>query len=337
MMLSSVWSENFTLDALWRDIRHTAYLLTFILLTIYWFERNRLLPDAVLDAVTLIVIFAALLSIITFEDLAMLPRLTEERMMGFGITDNPNPSAFIYGFFGVIALDYARRHWGETLAYVYAAGVFVIAVFVILTQSNTGLVALVTACTLLLLLDRRPARPIVIIALFLGLLAAISLAWSFGLISAATDDGFMNRIPIWERILEQWKSAPVFGYGYQQTILLDQNGERSILNYAHNTFLSTLRDGGLVGLVMLVVVFGLMLRSALSMVYVEHRARYACLFAFGMVCMLVDTDQLVTRPRELWIIMWLPLAGLMAYELGLLRQVSSDPSFVPAEGAPKNA
>jgi O-antigen ligase len=336
MMLSSLWSENFTLTALWRDTRHTAYILSFLLLTLYWFERSRGLPDAIMNAVTLVVILATLISIISFEDLASLPRLPENRLTGLGITDNPNPSAFVYGFFGVVALDYARRHWGETLAYVYAAGVFVIAVFVVLTQSNTGLVALVTASTLLFLLDRRPARPIVIIALFLGVLAAIALAWSFGLISAATDDGFMNRIPIWENILEQSMNAPFFGYGFQQTVTLLPNGMRSIMNYAHNTFLSTLRDGGLVGLLMLLVVFGCALRAALRMTYVDHRARYLCLFVFGLVCMLTDTDQIITRPRELWIILWLPLACLIAYELDLIGEKSPEPLARPADPSPKN-
>lgn len=334
MMLSSVWSEHFSFDALWRDIRYAAYLLSFILLTLYWFERRRSLPDAIMDAVALLVIGMAAISIIAFEDLAQLPRLTQERMMGFGITDNPNPSAFIYGFFGVIALDYARRHPGTARAYLSAAGVLVIAAFVVLTQSNTGLVALVTASTLLVLLDRRPVRPIVVMALILGVLAVISLAWSYGLISAETDHGFRNRLPIWENILQQWQSAPVFGYGYQQTLVLLPNGKPSIINYAHSAFLSTLRDGGLVGLGMLFVVFGLALRAALNMVYREHRARYLCLFAFGLICMLTDTDQLVTRPRELWIILWLPLAFLIAYEAGLTGGEAS--STRPVAPSPKN-
>ncbi len=336
MLLSSLWSENFTLPALWRDVRYTAYILSFILLTIYWFERSRLLPDAVMDAVTLVVIVAAAISVTTFEGLLSLPNLPAERMEGFGITDNPNPSAFVYGFFAVIALDNARRHWGEWLGYLYAMGVLVIAAFVVLTQSNTGMLALATACGLLFLLDRSPVQPAVVIALFFSIAAATALAWSFGIISASTDHGFMNRLPIWESILQQWQSAPVFGYGYQQTIMLRPNGMPSIMNYAHNSFLSTLRDGGLVGLVMLLTVFGLVLRAGLKMVYIEHRARYFCMFAFGIVCMLADADQLITRPRELWIILWLPLACLMAYEIGLTGADAPKSSAGRRGGSPKN-
>jgi O-antigen ligase len=317
MLLSSLWSAEFSPATLWRDVRYTAYILSFILLTLYWFERNRLLPDAIMEAVALVVIVAALVSVIAFQAMGLLSMATEDRLVGLGITDNPNPSAFVYGFFGVIALDYARRHWGEKLAYIYAAGVLVIILFVILTQSNTGLLALAAGCVLLFLLDRRPAHPSLIIALCLGTAAAIYLAWVLGLLSATADIGFMNRLPIWQRILEQWQDAPAFGYGYQPTPILWPDGRSSILNYAHSGFLSTLRDGGLVGLALLLIVYGFALRAALNMVFTSRRARYLGLFVFGLACVLVDSDQMVTRPRELWIILWLPLACLVAYELGL--------------------
>ncbi len=336
MLLSSLWSAEFSLAELWGDVRYAAYILAFILLTIYWFERNRQLPDAIMEAVTLVVIVAAVVSIIAFQGLGLLSMSTEDRLVGLGITDNPNPSAFVYGFFGVIALDYARRHWGDNLAYVYAAGLSAIVLFVVLTQSNTGLIALASACVLLFLFDRRPASPSLVIALLLGGAAAIYLAWALGLLSATADVGFMNRLPIWQRILEDWQTAPAFGHGYQPTSIVRPDGKPSILSYAHSGFLSTLRDGGLVGLVLLLAVYGFAMRTALSMVFKSHRARYLSLLVFGLVCVLVDSDQMLTRPRELWIILWLPLACLIAYELGLLGDDSPSSPGTQAERSPKN-
>lgn len=339
MLLSSLWSDDFSGAALWRDVRYTAYILSFILLTLYLFERNRLLPDAVMQLITLVVLVAAAFAILTFEDLLRLPVLTQERLFGPGTTDNPNPSAFIYGFFGVIALDYARHHWGEKLAYVNAAGLFVIVFYVILTQSNTSLLALATACALLFLVDGRRANrasPALLAGLLLGLASAIYLAWSLGLLGQSTDLGFMNRLPIWRHILEQWPAAPIFGHGYQKLILLEDTGEPGIINYAHSVFLSTLRDGGLVGLALLLLVYACCLRSALKMALIERRALYLCLLVFGVVCALVDNDQLVTRPRELWIILWLPLACLVAYEVGLIGAGSSGSLAMLTGRSPKN-
>jgi hypothetical protein len=44
----------------------------------------------------------------------------------------------------------------------------------------------------------------------------------------------------------------------------------------------------------------------------ENEPIYISLLAFGFVCMSADTDQLITRPRELWVIYWLPLAMILA-------------------------
>ena len=67
----------------------------------------------------------------------------------------------------------------------------------------------------------------------------------------------------------------------------------------------------------------------------ERRSLYLCLFLFGLVCVLVDTDQIVTRPRELWVILWLPLACLMARELGLAGEGSLHPAAPKAARSPK--
>ena len=338
MLLSSLWSETFSLESLWRDVRYTAYVLMFILLTVYFFQRNRRLPQAIMLFVTLVAIIAACVSVFTFPGLAQLPALSEQRLVGLGTMDNPNPSAFIYGFCGVYALDYARRHRGSALGWFCAAGVFVIFVLVILTQSNTGLLAFSTACALLLFTDRRngySSRGAIIAGTLMGLLSAVFLAWSLGLVNRTIDLGFLNRLPIWVHVLQLWLDAPIFGQGFQVTQVPGPDGTPSIANYAHSLFLSTLRDGGVVGLVLLLLVYFFALRCALQMAVRERRSLYLCLFLFGLVCVLVDTDQIVTRPRELWVILWLPLACLVARELGLAGEGSLQPTAPRAARSPK--
>jgi O-Antigen ligase len=339
MLLSSLWSDNFSLAALWRDIRYAAYLLSFILLTLYLFERNQQLPVAIMQGVALLVGLAATFSVANFKNVALLPTLTDERLVGLGTIDNPNPSAFIYGFFSIVALNFARRHQAETLAYVYVAAFFVIVLYVILTQSNTALLAMTLACALLYFVDQRHAKITLraqLIGLVLSFAAATYLAWSLGLMNKGIDIGFMNRLPVWRYVLEQWHTAPVVGHGFQRMILLADDGKPSILNYAHSLFFSTLRDGGLVGLLLLLAVYFHALRSAIKMAAREHSALFLCLFMFGLICVLVDTDQIITRPRELWIILWLPLACLVAYEVGLIGKSRLDSLVIQSGDSPKN-
>ena len=49
---------------------------------------------------------------------------------------------------------------------------------------------------------------------------------------------------------------------------------------------------------------------------------------YGLTCLLVDTDQAITRPRENWLLLWLPLGCLIAYEVGL-------PDRAPGGAVPK--
>jgi O-antigen ligase len=338
MLLSSLWSDTFSPAMLWRDARYTAYVLMFILLTVYFFQRNRRLPQAIMLFVTLVAIVAAFVSVLTFPDVALLPELTEHRLVGIGTMKNPNPSAFIYGFCGVFALDYARRNRSGALGWFCASGVLVIFLLVILTQSNTGLLALSSACALLLFTDHRNGR-ISRRALFLGfvmvMVSAVFLAWSLGLVNKSIDLGFVNRLPIWRHVVQLWMASPIFGQGYQVTQVLGPGGTPSIMNYAHSLFLSTLRDGGLIGLALLLLVYFFALRSALKMAVRERRSLYLSLFLFGLVCVLADTDQIVTRPRELWVILWLPLACLMARELGLAGEGSPNSAAIKAARSPK--
>lgn len=138
------------------------------------------------------------------------------------------------------------------------------------------------------------------------------MLWSLGLLSNPADSGFSERLPIWRTVLDQWFDASVFGNGYQPQLLLTPPGDEDIANYAHSAFLSTLRDSGLTGLLLRLLVLATATRAASALAREYGDPIYLILIVFGFICMTADTDQLITRPRELWIIFWLPLAMILA-------------------------
>jgi O-antigen ligase len=336
MLLSSLWSDSFSAAQLWRDLRYTAYILSFILLMLYFFERDPRLPGGMMHLVTLVAAMAAAVSIALFEPAAQLPALTAERLKGVGITKNFNTSAFVYGFFGVMAVYFARRHWGQMWGYIYTASFAVILLFVILTQSNTGLLALTSGCSVLFLINRKPGRRVLYTGLSLALATALYLIWSLGLLNAEVDIGFTRRLPIWDYSLQRWQEAPIFGNGYQKTLLLTAAGKESVMNYAHSLFISSLRDGGLVGLFLLLPIYVLGIREGLKAALARKEAPYLGLLFFGLVCVIADVDQIITRPRELWIMLWLPLACLIACEMGSDTERSPESAADHGESTPKN-
>ena len=39
---------------------------------------------------------------------------------------------------------------------------------------------------------------------------------------------------------------------------------------------------------------------------------FLALILYGMLCAIPDLDRILTRPRELWLFLWLPVALVMA-------------------------
>lgn len=319
LLVSSLWSAEVDPALLRRDARYIAYIWAFVLLTVHFLRIAPALSARLLDTVAVIAGASALLAIVLLHPWGSFP--AEQRMIGFGITDNPNPSAFVYGLAGLMALHATIARWGSAAGYTLGACTATLWIFVLLTQSNTGLLALLGGSAMLFTGSQLRARNALLGAALLGA-AVLFLAWSLGLLGSPTDSGFSERIPIWQHCLQLWRDAPVFGQGLQKVIVIGPGGNESILNYAHSLFLANLRDGGLVGLGLLLLMLGAALRTGLASALSGQGALYLGMLCFGLVVIVGDVDQAITRPRELWIILWLPLACLIAKELAA-RQVNS--------------
>jgi O-antigen ligase len=240
--------------------------------------------------------------------------------VGMGTIENPNPSAVLYGFFAVLSCYYALRSGRVRSKLGFTAVCMVLLGFVALTQSNTGILSTMLCVTLVLVFHLHN-KLITIGTGVIGVgLAGLYLLSSIGMLSAPADTGLTERLPIWRTVLEQVCNAPVFGNGYQKELLLTPSGEADAANYAHNAYLASARDGGLVGLVLQLLILLAGLRAALRIAKAQGDSFYVILLVFGFICMSADTDQLITRPRELWIIYWLPLAMILAQDALLIRE-----------------
>ena len=76
-----------------------------------------------------------------------------------------------------------------------------------------------------------------------------------------------------------------------------------------NGYLATLRDGGLVGLILLSGAFGTALYQAVKILRERGERIYLALLLYGMTCIFMDFDRLFVQPKEMWLYLWLPLAN----------------------------
>ncbi len=310
MLITSFWSAEFSVKELAYTLLLTAYLIMFLLISVLIFQHDRTLFQTILKFVAISAAVAAVVSIALWYAEHPFP---SSRLVGIGTIENPNPSAFVYGFFAVISCYYAFRSRGLRARLGFALVCAILLVFVVLTQSNTGILATALAVTLVFVFHKHH-NPVILIAGLAGVsLAGLYLLSSLGMLYDPADSGILERLPIWQTVLEQSGRAPIFGNGYQKELLLTDSGTADIANYAHNAFLATARDGGLVGLSLQLLMLLAALHGALRIAQAEGEPIYAILLMFALICMLADTDQLITRPRELWVIFWLPLAIILAH------------------------
>ena len=85
-----------------------------------------------------------------------------------------------------------------------------------------------------------------------------------------------------------------------------------VFSHAHNSYLATLRDGGIVGLVLLLALLAVATRWGWDLRSRLGERLYLALLLYGMTCIAMDFDRLLVHPKEIWLFFWLPLALIMA-------------------------
>lgn len=309
MVTTSLWSMDFSPAELRRTFWIAASIVMFSLITVYMRHRYPSTYDGILKTACFLASIAAITTMVAWYSKHPFPW---SRMEGISFMDNPNSIAFAYGFFTLLGSHYALN--SETLRSrsLFVTIAIVLMVAVLLTQGRAGALATVAAVTSLCVptLGRKSSIPIIAV---LGALAiAIYLIAPSELSSGQIPRGLPYRPAIWKTVAEQVTHAPFFGNGFQKELLIDEHGGVSIANYAHNAMLATARDGGLVGLSMHIAILVVALRRAIQVDNRTMSSFYLSALLFGFITMSFDKDQLIDRPRELWLFFWLPLAMLLS-------------------------
>jgi len=298
MAASALWSESGDWLAVGQVAWYGLQVIVFIVATGLVQNTNPARFDTLLKALVLLAGIAAAASLLMWYADHPFPtsRLETLNRMSHSIL-----AGCVYGFFAILALHFFQVASGRVGKLVFALGTALLVATVLFTQSRTAIVPLLVA---MLLLSGFRGR--VLVASLAGLSAI------FLLLEPAFWERLVRGEPyrpdIWLAVLQQALEQPLFGAGYLTPTEV-QVGNRSFV-HAHSAYLATLRDGGVVGLALLVGVLVMALRCALS----RDRRRgywfYSALLVYAVLCAVPDLDRLLTRPKEPWLFFWLPLALL---------------------------
>jgi len=314
MVTSSLWSTDFSPAELKRTFWISTSIIMFSLITVYLRHHYPNTYDRILKTTCFLATIAAITAMVAWYWKNPFPG---SRMNGISLMDNPNSIAFAYGFFTLLSFHYALKSEALRSRSLFASISIVLMVSILLTQSRAGALATVAAVSLLCIHQLGRKSIISMITIFGALATAIYLVTPPDLFSRQINRGLPHRPGIWETVAEQVSNAPIFGNGFQKELLVDEHGGASIANYAHNAMLATARDGGLVGLALHIAILIVALRGAIQTENSSMSSFYLSALLFGFIIMSFDKDQLIDRPRELWLFFWLPLAMLLAEDFDI--------------------
>lgn len=177
----------------------------------------------------------------------------EERLVG--LTPHGNTLGFLAAVLIVLAFK-NRRYFALDLG----SGLVVL----LLSESRTSAIGLVIALLVMWRFQaasKRPPQQRIVGAIAWGVIGVAVVVAGFSVggperLSESTE-GFNGRTMVWRLTLDEWSNNPVFGYGptiWDASYREERLGTAlTFVGQAHNQFVQTLGDSGLVGLMGLVV------------------------------------------------------------------------------------
>jgi O-antigen ligase len=234
---------------------------------------------------------------------------TFARFAGYGALYNPLLSAHVYGAFMAfwVATWIVQKSPFDPPALLSLA---VLGTLTIATGSRTPLVALV-ACSAWLMIIAWSKRSLVL--LVTGVLAGGLLLTLHP--EAITSRGTSSRPEIWEKSWQLILDAPWFGHGYDAPLEIWV----ATLNYAmadpHNMLLAVLYYCGVVGLVLWLLLYGLAFGLAWRNRKDPLVVIASSLLVFGLAASMTEGGSFISRPKEHWFLIWIPMALMFAAEI----------------------
>ncbi len=225
----------------------------------------------------------------------------QSRLVSFSKLNNPVLVGLAYG--PLVLLNAAHLLAAQSVPRrMFSLLVFsVLCTVVLLTQSRNAVVAVVIGLGILFCCRRWSSA-----ALALAL-ALILLSVMFGarLLERFTE-GVGYRAAIWRTTVERISTAPLTGHGYCSDTTVTVAGH--VFVHAHSGYLSAARDGGIIGLGLLILLLIQAISNAIAKWRQGGEPVFAALMVYSIVCMLADTDRLLGPPNEAWLYFWLPIA-----------------------------
>jgi O-antigen ligase/tRNA A-37 threonylcarbamoyl transferase component Bud32 len=231
------------------------------------------------------------------------------RLIGGGAFDNPLLSSHLYGFFCAYWLSVSMTCKRLQILLLSIPAMAIMFAAVIATGSRTPLVALTLAALWLGLIcwNRRSVALLGVL-----LIGGTAVATLFSDMLFGRGDSY--RFQIWQMVLQKIAERPWIGHGWDASLDVDP-GLGYTLAEPHSFALGVLYYVGILGLIPWLFFQAWGLLSSW-----RHRLQPLLIIAstwlvFGIGAGLTEGGGILSRPKEHWFLLWIPLALITALSI----------------------
>lgn len=228
------------------------------------------------------------------------------RMVGAGAFDNPLLSSHVFGFFCVYWLSLSMTCRRYQMLWLSIPAMAIMFAALIATGSRTPLVALTLAALWLSFISWNRRSLMLLAGMAVGG-AAVLLMFSQMLL----ERGSSSRFDLWRLALEQIVNHPWIGHGYNASLSLDP-GIGFLLEEPHNFALGVLYYVGIFGLLPWLFMQAWALLKSWQLRATPLLILASSWLVFGIGAGLTEGGGILSRPKEHWFLLWIPLALIAA-------------------------
>ncbi|MGC6371674.1 O-antigen ligase family protein [Pseudomonas sp. S2.OTC.A_B10] len=308
-LTSLLWTPEHSADSdLFKRPLHTFMLFAGCGLWLHY--RNELLKPIFFCA-ALIALVSSACSLVAFG-----PIFSEGTRMigGRGALDNPLLSSHIFGFFCVYWLYVCMTTKRLQVLWFSIPALAIMAAAVLATGSRTPLVALTLAVLWLSFINRNRRSALLIAGMVLAA-AALLLLYP----EQFTNRGSSFRFELWGMALERIAQHPWIGHSYDSELYLTL-ADGYELREPHSFALGVLYYVGIIGFIPWIFMLGWGLYKGL-----KERAQplfilASSLLVYGIGAGLTEGGGILSRPKEHWFLLWIPLALIAGLSIAQRRR-----------------
>jgi len=304
--LSTAWNDPSIIDS--RNIRYIINISLFVLSAAYihYYQPNFI--EKALYVAAAIWAILGLFEIYNFYIQQAQP--LSARIVGSGSLKNTLLTSHVYGAFATFIISYYlfnRKQNRYPLIYLFI--LLGLLLFIVQTHSRTPLLGLVAVMACLIFSYRDKHTGYAVLAIIIAFIVYATL--NYNLIISR---GLSHRPEIWFIAIQKIQTMPIFGHGIGGDMSIFIKSLNTTFADSHNIHIGLTYYLGLTGLT---IWLGLI--AYLSKLYIQNKddlllATGFPMFIYGLFAGMTEGGNFFTRPKEVWFLVWLPIAILIAVD-----------------------